>query len=320
MIWRTAFNALSPAGPRARLSVLLFHRVLASKDALLPSEPDAIEFERHMQWIKRWFNVLPLEESVRRMRAGTLPARALSITFDDGYADNLEVAQPILNRLGIPATIFIASGYLDGGRMWNDTIIESVRRCGLDVLDLAHLGLGVHPLSSIDERRRAINSLLADLKYLRPPHRQEHVRNVAKASRARLPDDLMLTTERLRCLRDRGMSVGAHTRGHPILAKVDAATALSEIADSRAELEKVLDQPVTLFAYPNGRPVTDYTAEHVAMVSRLGFEAAFSTASGAASRHDDGYQLPRFTPWDKRPAKFAARLVRNLARTRIATA
>src|SRR6266498_549109 len=129
MIVRSIFGALSPRGNRARLPVLILHRVNALHDPLFPAEPDAADFERKMRWIANWFNVLPCEEAIERLATGDLPERALCITFDDGYADNVTVALPILKRLGLHATFFIATGYLDGGSMFNDRIIHAVRTC-----------------------------------------------------------------------------------------------------------------------------------------------------------------------------------------------
>src|SRR5579872_3493180 len=100
---------------RPRLSVLIYHRVLAHGDPLRPTEPTAIEFEARMQWVKAHFNVLPLGAAVTGLKSGRLPDRPLSITFDDGYADNHDLAWPILRRLGLAATFFVATGYLDGG-------------------------------------------------------------------------------------------------------------------------------------------------------------------------------------------------------------
>jgi len=162
----TLFNRLlSPGGPRGRLTIMIFHRVLPEPDSLMPFEPDAPTFERRMRHLREWFNVLPLDDAVCRLKAGTLPPRALCITFDDGYADNHDVAFPILRDLGIHATFFIATGFLDGGCMWNDKIIESVRCLKGDTLDLRDLGLGFMRAGSADERIAAIESVIGQLKY-----------------------------------------------------------------------------------------------------------------------------------------------------------
>src|ERR1044071_7430526 len=87
-----------------------------------------------------------------------LPKRALSITFDDGYADNYNVAAPILLRLGLAATFFVATGFLDGGCMFNDVVIEALRCAGGAELDLDDLGLGRHPLGDPDRKSTRLNS------------------------------------------------------------------------------------------------------------------------------------------------------------------
>jgi peptidoglycan/xylan/chitin deacetylase (PgdA/CDA1 family) len=107
------------------------------------------------------------------------------------------------------------------------------------------------------------------------------------------------------------MEIGAHTATHPILTRLAPADARREIDQSRERLTAILGEPVSLFAYPNGKPGQDYGAEHVRMVRDAGFTAAVSTAWGVASTNSDLFQLPRFTPWDRRPAKFALRLLLN---------
>lgn len=308
----TAARWLSPGGARARLSILIFHRVLPEPDALSPDEPDLQRFEQELGWISRWFKVLPLDEAASRLAAGTLPPRAAAITFDDGYADNATLALPALQRAGLCATFFIATSFLDGGRMWNDTVIESVRACRADWLDLDAVGLGRHAMDSMAARRQAVCQLLPAIKYLAPARREAAVAAVHAACGERLPDDLMMRSEQVRALRRAGMQIGAHTRSHPILTRLDAPTAFSEIVGSKHDLEALLGEPVTLFAYPNGKPGVDYGAGHARMVREAGFAAAVSTAPGAASASSDRFQLPRFSPWDRDRARYGLRMLANL--------
>ncbi|HJU22251.1 MAG TPA: polysaccharide deacetylase family protein [Casimicrobiaceae bacterium] len=313
---RMAIAALSPAGSRARLSILIYHRVLREVDPLFCDEPDAACFDMQLQWIKRLFRVLPLDEAIDALRRDALPACAAAITFDDGYADNAEIALPILRRHGVSATFFVTTGFLDGGRMWNDTIIEGVRRARADTLDLTRWKLGEREIATPALRRAAIEAVIDAHKYLPAAQRDARVAELAAAiCDSPLPDDLMMRSDQVRALHDAGMGIGAHTVTHPILTRLDAANARREIAEGRAALEHIIDAPVTLFAYPNGKPGVDYTAEHVHIVAESGFSAALSTAWGAATRASDFLQLPRFTPWDRTPARFAARLARNLRLT-----
>lgn len=312
---RLPLTLLSPPGPRGRLSVLLYHRVLPEPDPLAPGHPDAETFRWQMQLLRRDFTPLHLDEAVRRLRRGSLPARAVAVTFDDGYADNATVALPILREAGVPATFFIATGYLDGGRMFNDTVIETVRRLPAGRrLDLTGAGLGVRELSGEATRRGLIEDLLRATKYRVPSERTRVVEDFAAREGVALPDDLMMTSAQVRTLHNAGMDVGGHTVNHPILSSVSARAAEAEIGGCREALEALTAAPVRTFAYPNGRPTKDYGAEHVAIVRRCGYTAAVSTAWGAANRRGDPFQLPRFTPWDRTPLRFTARLAANLRR------
>ncbi|MGH8580493.1 MAG: polysaccharide deacetylase family protein [Gammaproteobacteria bacterium] len=308
---RWAAGQFSPAGPRGRLTILIYHRVLSKPDAMREGEVDIAAFDWHMEVLAGNFNVLPLVEAVQRLRASSLPARAAAITFDDGYADNVENALPVLTRYGLNATFFIGTAYLNGGRMWNDSIIEAVRRAPLSILDLRSLDLGSYPSANIDERRETATTLIRDLKHRPQAERNRLTQGICDIVGTELPASLMMRDEQVLELCRAGMGIGAHTATHPILTRLNAQEARSEIASGREYLAALTGQAVELFAYPNGLPRRDYTAEHVETVRDLGFKAALSTASGAGSADSDLFQLPRFTPWDTTPGRFLLRLVLN---------
>jgi peptidoglycan/xylan/chitin deacetylase (PgdA/CDA1 family) len=299
---RPLLQWLSPAGAGARLSVFIFHRVHAQPDPLFPDEPDAAAFDALCARLAAWFDVLPLHEAVQRLAEGRLPARAAAITFDDGYADNHDVAMPVLQRHGLCATFFIATGFLDGGQMWNDRVIEAVRA---SPRELGHAA----------QRRALIDSLLPRFKHLMPEERDAEVAAAVRSLGGPGAGGAMMSSQQVRALRRGGMQVGAHTVNHPILARLPRDQAQREIEDSRCQLQALLDEDVTLFAYPNGRPGADYNAESVALVRQAGFCAAVSTAWGAAAAGADLFQIPRFTPWRQEPWRFGAQVARNLRRT-----
>ena len=311
------FRALSPGGGRARLSILILHRVLPVADPLFPGEPHAQWFDTMLGWLKAWFNVLPLDEAIVRLNNGTLPARAAAISFDDGYADNYQIALPILQKHGLPATVFVATGFLDGGIMWNDAIIEMVRQAPGRLIDLDRFGLGRHEIASLPQRRAALDALIGQIKYVDATERTSLVERCVAEVGGRLPDTLMMSSGELRRLRQAGVDIGAHTISHPILASIPDDQARSEIIGGKAALEDILQEEVSLFAYPNGKPMTDYRAEHVEMVRDAGFKAAVSTVWGAADVQSDLFQLPRFTPWDRTQLKFGMRMAGNLLRKNV---
>jgi peptidoglycan/xylan/chitin deacetylase (PgdA/CDA1 family) len=315
---RSALSLLSPGGAQGRLSILIFHRVNAVRDALAPGEVTTAEFDALCGWLRQWCEVLPLQLAVAALREGRLPRRAVAITFDDGYRDNHDQALPVLRHHGLHATFFVASGFLDGGRMWNDTVIEAVRRASTDVLDLtgtAAAALGRLRLSGDADRRQAVRAILDHAKYLQPQDREHCVAAVADRAQGPLPNDLMMSSAQVRALHDAGMAIGAHTVTHPILKGLSADQVRTEIDDNRRALAQITGVPAALFAYPNGRPGLDYDEATMDVVSDLGFQAAVSTAWRAARTGDDLLQLPRYTPWDRTRWRFALRLGHTLVTT-----
>lgn len=292
-----------------RLTVLIFHRVLPVQDPLFPSELHAARFEQLMRMVAATFKVLPLDQALRRLADRSLPARSLAISFDDGYADNHDVAFPILQRLGLSATVFVSTAFLGGGRMWNDSVIESVRRTRLPALDLGEFGLSQMPVDSVEQRRAAIASLLPLVKYSSLARRQTMLERIhALCGRPELPNDFMMTPGQVVALHRGGMGIGAHTVNHPILCVLPDADARAEMAGSRDELQRLIDAPVSLFAYPNGRLGKDYDERHAALAKALGFAAAVSTTPTVAKSGADLYQVPRYTPWDVSDLRWMSRL------------
>lgn len=310
-MWKLLTTLASPAGPRSTLSVLFFHRVLASADPMLPDEPTAAGFDTLLGWIRSQFNVLALDEAVRRLADGSLPPAAAAITFDDGYRDNLEVAAPVLRRRGVPATFFIATGFLDGGIMWNDVVFESIRATRRESLQLPGLDIPRLGLHGWDERRHAVTTVLKAIKYLPYPQRAAAAASVATACDVEAPRDLMMTSSQVRELATAGFGIGAHTDTHPILSRLSDADANAEICRGRERLEAISDRRIGLFAYPNGHWRDDFDDRHIGMVERAGFDAAFTTEAGAGRIGSNRFALPRFTAWDRQPWRFKMRMMAN---------
>lgn len=312
---RQALNLVSPGGHRGRLSVLIFHRVLPRVDPLFPTEVDAAYFDAVCSWLKAYFHVLPLDQAVQQLQAGSLPSRAAAITFDDGYADNHQVAMPILRKHGLTATFFVTTGYLDGGMMWNDAVIESIRRTAKPVLaanGIVGVALEELQIGSEAEKGPAIQAVINRIKYLEPEQRKEFTTQLADRLEVVLPTDLMMTSAQVRDMRSNGMLIGAHTVTHPILALLDESQVAREAGESKRFLEELLGERVGLFAYPNGKLGTDYRPEQAGTIRELGFDASFATDWGAANGATDLFRMPRFSPWDRSPYKFSARMAWNL--------
>ena len=304
---------LMPTHRPHRLAIMVFHRVRPVPDPFLSGDPDVKQFAAIMGLVRDRFSPLSLAEGLRGLEQGTLPQRAVCVTFDDGYADNLTVALPVLKQLGIPVTVFIASGYLDGRLMWNDRLAEAIRRLPGDKVDLNEYRFGVHALGEPRERAKLLRDLLGLLKYCPPEFRDVIADDLAAryAPHLRSP---MLTRAQVRELRAQGAEIGGHTVTHPILARTAERDAYREIAENKEDLEGLLGERLRFFAYPNGKPMLDFGPRHAQMAKEIGYQAAVSTGQGVATAATDRFQLPRFTPWDRTPTRFGLRLLWNMRR------
>lgn len=306
-------RSLGGAVRPGRLCVVNYHRILATHDPLLESEPDVATFRWQMELLSRCFTVLPLQEAVQLIGTTHLPPRAVSITFDDGYRSVHDLALPILDQFKLPATVFVTSGFVGGGAMWNDRIIEAVGKLPPTQLDLRDVAMGCHSLAGLEQRRHTVARLTAAAKYLPPAARLQLCQRLESLLGEDSGQGLMLTRAMLVQLARSGIDIGAHTVTHPILTSLDDDAARAEIEGGKKELEAITGTPVTLFAYPNGKSGADFDQRHTRMVREAGFIAAFTTSPGAICRTPDRYQLPRSRPWDRTALMFGLRLLRWLA-------
>lgn len=310
---RNILNVITKGNSKGRLCILNYHRVLNKTDPYREGDVDLETFGWHMDLLKSQFNVLRLGEAVKLLKQNKLPERAICITFDDGYSDNEKNALPVLLDLDLSATFFISTGYLDNGCMWNDVVIESIRRLKSDELDLSPINLGTYSVVTVEEKIYAVNNLIDRIKYFEQKERKECTDYIGGLVGS-VPTDLMLTPIQVKNLYSSGMEIASHTVSHPILKKVSYEEAEIEISESKKVLENIINDRVSLFAYPNGYPMRDYGGEHVKLVKDIGYQAAVTTKWGVANHNSDFWQMPRFRPWNITKEKFMLNLLRNYFR------
>jgi len=292
LLRRRLLRLLAPGGRRGRLMILTYHRVLEQPDPLLPSEPDAERFAAQMAVLATHCSVLPLPEAARRLRDGTLPAAAVCVTFDDGYRNNLDIATPVLRQYGLPATVFVVQNAIEAGIMWNDLVIEAIRRAPATT-DLSMAGLGNMVLPPPAARAPFVPKVLEAFKYRSMQQRWHGAFELYHRIAAAPPPRLMLNESELRRLAQAGIDVGGHTVNHPILAKLPEDEARREIVDGADWLARVIGRRPVSFAYPNGRPGRDFDATHMRIARDAGFDLAVSTEWSCATRESDPFALPR---------------------------
>lgn len=297
---------------RNKISILNYHQVLPKPDPMRPGEPDTEKFSWQMSLLRRYFTPLSITEALDRADAGTLPSKAVCVTLDDGYLNNLEFALPILERYQIPATVFVATAFSQGDNMWNDRVIDLMSNTGTDSIDLNPVGLGQCPLGAADNRRQLAKQVILKIKYLPIAERLLQVDELYVANQQAEETRKMMLPGEIAQLSQAGVEIGGHTHNHPILMEMNAQQQLEEITLNKGLLEQWTGTAITGFAYPNGRFGKDMDQHSLAAVEQLGFRYAVSTDAGYSHKGSNRYALKRFTPWDGAPLKFHVRMMANL--------
>ena len=294
---------------RHNLNILIYHQVLAEADPMRPSEPTAEVFDWQMQLLRHYFTPLSLDEALQHLKHNTLPANAVCVTFDDGYLNNLTVAQPILAKYAIPATVYVATGFSNGLNMWNDRLIYLFADATRQQLTLDD---NLVTLGDWQNRRSQAQQWLKKLKYLPLNERLAKIDQFYQQNKATEQAPLMMAPAQIKQLAQYGVTIGAHTVNHPILKVLPEEQQQQEISRSKQQLEEWLRQSVQHFAYPNGVQGVDFDDTTTEIVIRSGFASAVVTNWGVSDANTAPHLLKRFTPWDKTPARFHLRLVKNM--------
>jgi peptidoglycan/xylan/chitin deacetylase (PgdA/CDA1 family) len=293
--------------PKGRAVILMYHRI--AEPAFDPWRICVSEryFDEHLAELRAHFRPLSLGELASSIERGTVPPRAVAVTFDDGYRDTLEAAKPALERHGIPATVFVAAGYVGSGRdfWW----LELERICFAGTRPRSG-PVAVDPLRADWSERtdQLYLNLWRQLQLLPHERRRELLDELAKAANwTRTPSDATLSAEQLVELGSGELvEIGGHTVNHPSLPSLSADEQLAEMRQGRVRLEEWLGRPVTSFSFPHGA----FTEESVRLAREAGFARACVSVDAAARPGNDIFQLPRrhVDPW--RGDEFAWQLSR----------
>jgi peptidoglycan/xylan/chitin deacetylase (PgdA/CDA1 family) len=258
-----------------RARILMLHGVPRRQRALL---------ERMLRYLKRHFDIVPLEELAGAVARRERLSRRVAITFDDGLRNNVEVAYPILRALGVHATFFLCPQLIEERAwLWNQEMRQRLRRLP-----------SLHELSMQTGGPREVEAFVEWMKNLDLPRRRE----VEARVRAATPNFTTTQAERhqfelagwdeLRRLDPRVVAIGSHTLTHPILPSLSAADLEREVSHSRRLLEQRLQRKVTLFAYPNGD-----ASPAVYECVKKNYSAAVTTEEGYVAAGCDAHLLPR---------------------------
>jgi peptidoglycan/xylan/chitin deacetylase (PgdA/CDA1 family) len=273
---------------RNTLTIVLYHGVAPrAGDGIFNYRGKFIDpaaFRAQLLYFRRHYVVLNLEEALERLKNGTLPPYALSITFDDGYRNFYQYAYSALREFDLPATMFLATDFvLEKRPLWVDRLEYAIG----------------HEDAPRSERLRKDAQLRELLKSMTDAEREAELVKLEQMSGSPLRDFELgrnvyepLNVSEIREMMLNRISFGAHTKSHPILSRIPASALEKEIQGSKVLLESVIGTVSSVLAYPNGQP-GDWNEAVIQATQDAGFAHALTTVEGANTRDTHPYELRR---------------------------
>ena len=276
----------------------MYHRILASRDSgqvfVQPGMYVLAEtFHRHAAFLKDNFNIVSLKEMAERIKTDRDISRCCAITFDDGWKDNFYHAFPVLEKFSLPATIFLATGFVGTNRLfWPEELTYYLKRAQeASMQDLPMLDRLTASRACRDKiGEDCLDCLIAELKTWTSGEREDLLLELRNHVRADPPERQLMNWEEARQMQESGLvSFGAHTSNHVILEHVSLQEAEAEILQNCREMRENLGIHPDFFAYPNG----NYTPEIRDMVEKHGFKGAVTTKKGWIGPGTNMLEIPR---------------------------
>jgi peptidoglycan/xylan/chitin deacetylase (PgdA/CDA1 family) len=283
-----------------KVSVLMYHGLVKEP---LPVRDWCFlsldRFEEQMRYLTAHFEVVHVEEALAPGRAESARRPLACVTFDDGFASVHGLAFPVLERLRIPATVYLVTDLLDSSdTVWFARLHQAL--CETSATEV-HLAGRVFALGGVDARARASAALQVELKKFDRPSFGAVFEDVLGqlgfgGDRRAMPWDAfrMLTSDEVRLMSRRGLvRFGGHTAGHQILTRTTREDARAEIERSVRRVAALVDSPSRSFAYPNGGP-RDFDPAVAAMVREAGIDYAVTTIDGPNDAGRDPFCILRY--------------------------
>lgn len=287
------------------LTVLAYHRIGERVTlAGYPYDTDlvsatAADFEWQMRYVERHFKVVTFAQVAAFLDGrADLPPRALIVTFDDGFDDNYQLAFPILKRIGIPATMFVSTGYIgQQPTFWFDRVVYLIKNSSKRQLSIDLNGAPEKLDEDIYGRYRQAIELVVALRSVADENRLDLLAEVEQQLGADLPAvdprSQPMTWEMVAEMADAGIEIGSHTVSHPNLVQLNPARLHQELSDSRLAIEQHTGQKPVVIAYPVGDRL-NFNDEVIDAVKKSGYRLAVSYISGVNSLVSlDRYALTR---------------------------
>jgi peptidoglycan/xylan/chitin deacetylase (PgdA/CDA1 family) len=275
------------------LTVLAYHRVMPTDGlAAYPFDPQLIsatpeQFDWQMRYVREHLNPVSLSDVMGHLDGKVaLPPASVAVTFDDGFMDTYRYAFPALKRFSIPATVFVATGYVDSGEpFWFELASYLALRVKPESLEIAGSGEAFPRGDSREERTSSLLRLHQILQSLPNARRTEAVsqwarRFAVQIAHGEIARSRPISWEQVSEMAEAGIDFGSHTVTHPNLTRLTDDELDWELAESKRVLEARLQKPVDAVAYPIGTTAA-FDARVVAATERQGFKLGVTYVPGA---------------------------------------
>jgi peptidoglycan/xylan/chitin deacetylase (PgdA/CDA1 family) len=265
----------------SKFGILCYHRV-GTGGVPLFSRLNPRVFDAQMNYLKKRYRLVPLNQLCREMQEGYLVEPTLSITFDDGYRDLYNFAFPVLQKYVIPATIYLIGRCMQTGEApWYDRLFVALENASTSTLEIELDKFRRFALSSQESRLAAAWEIVCYLRSIPDSARQKWClafERIICVPEGEL-ENRMLTWDQVRTMREAGVSFGAHTMTHPAVSQLDPVALDQELDFAKKFLEGGLDVAVEDFAYPFGKDSDRSLAAERFLASR-GYRSATTTTPG----------------------------------------
>lgn len=263
-----------------RPRIFMYHRFASVDKGAIPGRET---FRSQVRLLKKYCQIVDMKTLAEKLRDEPKGAARLAvITVDDGYRDFYEHALPVLQEENVPATFYPVTGFLDGELwLWPDLVEHALDIVGRTTLSAKSIGLGSNsewPVTDTAERRAAWQAIINHAIDLKDEDKWSFLRQLYSQLGIQWPSAIPdhyapVTWSQLAEIADAGIEIGAHTRTHCRLTRVNDSNLVAELSGARQRLEEEIDRPIVSLCYPNGAPA-DYDARVINAAEEAGYRSA----------------------------------------------
>lgn len=279
--------------------ILMYHRIVnpgdTSNEFLQPGMYVFRDtFRSHLTYLKRHYHILKVQELIARAQNGQDLKRYCAITFDDGWVDTFNNAYPLLMEFKIPATVFLATGFIGTDRLfWPEELSFLLQQVQLAAPPPEFPALN-KLLASVQVMSRDADAFydaaIMELKQWTPDDREDLLSQLRSLYNHRPQNRLLMNWEEAKEMQQSGLvTFGAHTLNHVLLDQVPVQEAEKEILQSKRDIVERLHVTPDFFSYPNG----NYTVAIKMLLKKHCFKAAVTTKKGIFDKNSDLLEIPR---------------------------